>query len=44
MGSGTTGIVAKRSGRNFVGVELNETYYEMSKSRIEERCHDAESD
>ena len=34
MGSGTTGVVAKRTERNFIGVELNETYFEMAKSRI----------
>lgn len=37
MGSGTTGIVAKRNDRNFVGIELDKNYYEISKARIEER-------
>lgn len=35
MGSGTTGVVAKRTERNFIGVELNEIYFEIAKSRIE---------
>lgn len=35
MGSGTTGVVSKRTGRNFIGVELDKGYYEMAKSRIE---------
>ena len=35
MGSGTTGVVAKRTERNFIGIELNETYFSMAKSRIE---------
>lgn len=34
MGSGTTGVVAKRLGRNFVGIELNKKYVDMSKRRI----------
>lgn len=33
-GSGTTGIAAMRRGRNFVGVEINESYAEMSQERI----------
>lgn len=36
MGSGTTGVVAKRQGRNFIGIELDESYYQMAKKRIEE--------
>ena len=35
MGSGTTGVVAKRSERNFIGVELDRNYFEMAKLRIE---------
>lgn len=34
-GSGTTGIVALRHGRNFIGIELNESYVEMATRRIE---------
>ncbi len=37
MGSGTTGVVAKESHRNFIGIELNESYFEIAKARIEER-------
>ena len=36
MGSGTTGVVSKRSGRNFIGIELDEQYFNMAKTRIEE--------
>ena len=36
MGSGTTGVVSKRSGRNFIGIELDEQYFNMAKNRIEE--------
>lgn len=33
-GSGTTGLVALRHGRSFIGLELNPTYVEMSRRRI----------
>ena len=33
-GSGTTGLVALRHGRGFVGLELNPTYAEMARERI----------
>lgn len=36
MGSGTTGVVAKKNNRNFIGIELNEQYYHMSEERIRE--------
>ena len=34
MGSGTTGIVANKLGRQFVGIELNPEYIEMAERRI----------
>lgn len=34
-GSGTTGIVALNRDRNFIGIELNPEYAELSKKRIE---------
>ena len=34
-GSGTTGIVSVRNERNFIGIELNPEYAEMSTRRIE---------
>ncbi len=33
-GSGTTGVVAKRLGRRFIGIELNPDYVEMARRRI----------
>ena len=33
-GAGTTGLVAARHGRDFVGVELNPAYAEMARERI----------
>lgn len=35
-GSGTTGVVAKQLGRNYIGLELNPEYAEMSRKRIAE--------
>ena len=35
MGSGTTGVVAKRLGRNFIGIEVDARYYALAKARIE---------
>lgn len=37
MGSGTTGIAALQHGRRFIGIELDETYFDIAKRRIEER-------
>jgi len=34
-GSGTSGVVALRLGRSFVGIELNPEYVEMARRRIE---------
>jgi len=34
FGAGTTGLVAKKLGRHFVGIELNEAYIGMAQKRI----------
>ena len=36
LGSGTTGVVAKKLKRNFIGFELNPIYFEIAKSRIDQ--------
>jgi len=35
MGSGTTGIACRNLKRNFIGIELNEDYFNTAKKRIE---------
>jgi site-specific DNA-methyltransferase (adenine-specific) len=35
-GAGTTGLVALRHGRNFIGIDLNAEYCEMARERINE--------
>lgn len=36
MGSGTTGVACVNTGRNFIGIEIDETYFNIAKKRIEE--------
>ena len=36
MGSGTTGVACVNTNRNFIGIERDEKYYDMAKSRIDE--------
>ena len=35
MGSGTTGVACKELNRNFIGIEIDEQYYNIAKERIE---------
>jgi len=35
MGSGTTGVVAKKLGRHFTGIEIDDEYFRIAKDRIE---------
>ena len=34
MGSGTTGVACKNLGRNFIGIEKDETYFKIAQERI----------
>lgn len=36
MGSGSTGVACLNTGRNFIGIELDEHYFEIAKNRIKE--------
>ena len=42
MGSGTTGIACIRTGRNFIGIELDDGYFQTAKERIE-NCNKKDS-
>ena len=35
MGSGTTGVAAKKLNRSFIGIEMDETYFNIAKERID---------
>lgn len=35
MGSGTTGISCKNLNRNFIGIEMDETYYDIATKRLQ---------
>ena len=34
MGSGTTGVACRELGRNFIGCEIDDKYFEIAESRI----------
>ena len=34
MGSGTTGVAAKRTGRRFIGIEMDAEYFRIAGERI----------
>jgi len=36
LGSGTTGVAAKSLNRKFIGIELDENYFNIAKKRIGE--------
>lgn len=38
MGSGTTGVACQKLGRKFIGIEINETYFDIACRRIEDAC------
>lgn len=43
MGSGTTGVACKNLNRKFIGIELDNTYFEIAKERIEKTVENTKS-
>ena len=37
MGSGTTGVACRNTDRKFIGIELDENYFQIAKDRIEDK-------
>lgn len=40
MGSGSTGVACVNTGRNFIGIELDEKYFEIAQERIKRNKND----
>ena len=40
MGSGSTGVACLNTNRNFIGIELDENYFDIAKKRIEDTVED----
>lgn len=43
-GSGTTGVACVKTGRRFIGIEIDKGYFETAKRRISEAMDDVDSD
>lgn len=43
MGSGTTGVAAINTDRNFIGIELTEKYFKIAKERIDDAIEEKEN-
>lgn len=44
MGSGTTGVACVNEGRNFIGYEIDEKYYDLASQRIKESQQEEKSE
>ena len=36
MGAGTTAVMSRETGRNFIGFEIDKTYYNIAQRRLKE--------
>jgi len=43
MGSGSTGVACVNTGRNFIGIEKDDKYFEIAKKRIADAIKDSET-
>lgn len=43
MGSGTTGVACVNTNRNFIGIELDDNYFEIAEKRIKQAVNNKES-
>ena len=43
MGTGTTGVACVNTGRRFIGMEINKSYFDIAKGRINEQIRDVNS-
>ena len=37
MGSGTTGVACRKLNRNFIGIEIDENYFDIAQKRIDHK-------
>ena len=42
MGSGSTGVACKNTNRNFIGIEMDDKYFEIAKERINKETRQQE--
>jgi site-specific DNA-methyltransferase (adenine-specific) len=38
-GSGSTLVQAKKNGRNFIGIDIEKEYVDLTKERLREECN-----
>ena len=43
MGSGSTGVACVNTDRKFIGIELDDTYFEIAKERINKAVENTKS-
>jgi len=44
MGSGSTAIACMNTNRNFIGIELDKSYFAIAKKRVEEKRKEKENE